>query len=62
MEDEIKKVYSRATVNLVEVDGGVFEVSVNREAIYSKLRNIGTTEDRFPHPNEIVELIKQKLA
>ncbi len=38
---------------LVPSDGGCFEVSVNKELVFSKLK-----EDRFPGPEELRELIE----
>ncbi len=62
MEEEIKQAYPSAEVRLKEGDSGIFEVSLDGEIIFSKLKRIGTKEDRFPHPKEIVGIIEEKLA
>lgn len=53
LEEEIKSVYSDAQVTLVRGSGGVFEVSLDEELIFSKKEL-----DRFPNDGEILNLIK----
>ena len=42
---------------LVELSGGVFEVYLNDELVYSKKEL-----DRFPNDGEIAELLSQKVS
>jgi selenoprotein W-related protein len=52
---EIRGRYSDATVKLVESSGGVFEVSVDGELVFSK-KALG----RHAVPGEVVRLIGQR--
>ena len=42
---------------LVELSGGVFEVYLNEELVYSKKEL-----DRFPNDGEVAELLSQKVS
>lgn len=53
LEEEIKNVYSNAQITLVRSSGGVFEVSVDENLIFSKKEL-----DRFPNEKEILNLMK----
>ena len=52
MESELEKIYPDAEIKLVSSGGGVFEVMVNGNLIFSK-----KSLDRFPEKGEIVNLI-----
>ncbi len=56
LEEEIKKVYKDVFVTLVEGSGGVFEVSLEDELIFSKKQL-----NRFPDDGEILEILKEKV-
>jgi selenoprotein W-related protein len=55
LADELKKDFA-ATVELNESSGGVFEVTVDGNLIFSKKNS-----DRFPEPGEIQALIRKKI-
>ena len=52
LESELEKIYPDAEIKLVSSGGGVFEVMVNGNLIFSK-----KSLDRFPEKGEIVNLI-----
>lgn len=54
MEAEIKEEFSGAEVTLVEGSGGVFEVTVDGELVFSK-----TELDRHAEPGEVLRLIRE---
>lgn len=54
---EIEEVYPDAQVKLVEASGGLFEVAVDGELVFSK-RSLG----RHANPGEVLELIRQHQA
>lgn len=56
LEEEIKKVYSEASVNLVKSTGGLFEVSLDGKLIFSKKEL-----NRFPNDGEILSILKEKI-
>lgn len=56
LEEEIKNVYSDAQIICERSDGGVFEIELNGELIFSKFKL-----SRFPDDGEILEKIKSKL-
>ncbi|NIM48834.1 MAG: SelT/SelW/SelH family protein [Gemmatimonadales bacterium] len=55
MATEIGNVYSEADVELVESSGGVFEVTVDGELVFSK-QQLG----RHAEPGEVVRLIQER--
>ncbi len=52
LESELEQIYPDAEIKLVSSGGGVFEVMVNGNLIFSK-----KSLDRFPEKGEIVNLI-----
>jgi selT/selW/selH-like putative selenoprotein len=54
---ELREPYPDATVRLIESSGGLFEVSVDGELVFSK-RALG----RHAAPGEVVRLIQQRRA
>ena len=52
LESELEQIYPDAEIKLVSSGGGVFEVMVNGNLIFSK-----KSFDRFPENGEIVNLI-----
>ena len=58
-EEEIKRAYPEADILLVPGSGGVFDVSVKDNLIYSKQQLIGTTTERFPDEGELVALLQK---
>ena len=54
---EIEEVYPDAEVKLIEASGGVFEVAVDGELVFSK-RSLG----RHANPGEVLELIRKRQA
>ena len=52
LESELEQIYPDAEIKLVSSGGGVFEVMVNGNLIFSK-----KSLDRFPEKEEIVNLI-----
>ena len=59
MEVEIRQAFPAAQVALVQGEGGVFDVHVDGELVYSKETFDG---DRFPDDGEVVELIQDLRA
>jgi selenoprotein W-related protein len=47
---------SIGTLTLVPSRGGVFEIEVNGQPVYSKLQT-----GRFPEPEDVLRLIRAKL-
>ncbi len=56
LEEEIKSVYNNVLITLVKSSGGVFEVSLDGELIFSKKEL-----DRFPNKKEILNILKEKI-
>ena len=54
-ESELEQIYPDAEIKLVSSGGGVFEVMVNGNLIFSK-----KSLDRFPEKGEIVNLINME--
>ena len=57
MEAHLKTKYNEADIKLVSSGGGVFEITLNDELIFSK-KALG----RFPDDGEIDNLIDQAIA
>lgn len=57
MADEIRDKYSHATVKLIEGSGGVFEVIVDGDLVFSKKQR-----GRHAEPGEVLQLIEQRRA
>ena len=57
MEQHLKAKYDGAAVELISSGGGVFEVTLENELIFSK-KDLG----RFPDDGEIDNLIDQAIA
>jgi selenoprotein W-related protein len=55
LEAEIREEFSDASVRLVESSGGVFEVTVDGDLVYST-RAIG----RHPQPGEVLQLVRER--
>ena len=55
LESELEQIYPGAEIKLVSSGGGVFEVMVNGNLIFSK-----KSLDRFPEKGEIVNLINME--
>ena len=55
MEAELKEKFSDSTVTLVPSGGGVFEISVDGELIFSK-----KSLNRFPEKSEISGILKSR--
>lgn len=55
LESELEQIYPDAEIKLVSSGGGVFEVMVNGNLIFSK-----KSLDRFPEKEEIVNLINME--
>ena len=53
---EIRENYSNINIELVKGSGGVFDIQLNEQIIYSK-----TITKRFPYGNEINEKIKEVI-
>ena len=58
-EEEIKSAFSDATIELIPSSGGVFDIHVDGERIFSKKDGGPTQYKRFPDQGELVELIRQ---
>ncbi|HHL33382.1 MAG TPA: SelT/SelW/SelH family protein [Desulfobulbaceae bacterium] len=55
MEDELLAAFGQdLDVELVQGSGGVYEVIVDGEIVFSKKK-----EGRFPEPGEIIALVRQ---
>ena len=54
MEAEIKKVFPASKVELISSGGGVFEIKIGSDLIFSK-KSLG----RFPESGERLSLIKE---
>ena len=57
MEQQLKAKYDGAAIELISSGGGVFEVTLENELIFSK-KSLG----RFPDDGEIDTLIDQNIA
>lgn len=57
MAAELRERYPKATVRLIESSGGMFEVQVDGELVFSK-KALG----RHAEPGEVVRLIEQRRA
>ena len=55
LESELEQIYPDAEIKLVSSGGGVFEVMVNGNLIFSK-----KSLDRFPEEGEIVNMINME--
>ncbi len=55
LESELEQIYPDAEIKLVSSGGGVFEVMVDDQLIFSK-----KSLDRFPEKGEIVNLINMR--
>ena len=54
MEAEIKQVFPASEIELISSGGGVFEIKIGNDLIFSK-KSLG----RFPELGEILSLIKK---
>ena len=59
MEVEIRQAFPAAQVALIKGEGGVFDIHVDGELIYSKET---LHYDQFPDDGEVVELIQEFRA
>ncbi len=57
MAAEIKQRFPDAAVKLIEASGGLFEVAVDGDLVFSK-KALG----RHAEPGEVVKLIERRLA
>ena len=57
MEEHLKAKYNGADIKLISSGGGVFEITLDNELIFSK-KALG----RFPDDGEIDNLINQAIA
>ncbi len=55
MGDELKKEFG-ADIELVAGGGGVFDIAVDDNMIFSKFK-----KGRFPQPDEVISLLKVKV-
>jgi len=55
LEADLKKKFPECEVTLISSGGGVFEVTLDGNLIFSK-----KALERFPNPNEIEELIEEQ--
>jgi len=56
LEVELKSKFDHVNIELISSGGGVFEVTLNNDLIFSK-----RALDRFPDDGEIEKLIRQNL-
>ena len=54
LEAELKQTFTEMDVTLISSGGGVFEVTLNSELIFSK-----KSLDRFPEDGEVEKLIRE---
>jgi selT/selW/selH-like putative selenoprotein len=54
LAQEINLKYTDVTVDLIEGSGGVFDISINGEIIFSRTR-----EGRFPEADEILTKLQE---
>lgn len=54
LEAEIKQVFPASEIELISSGGGVFEIKIGKDLIFSK-KSLG----RFPESGEILSLIKK---
>ena len=57
MEASLKLHFETLQVNLISSGGGVFEVSLDGELIFSK-----KSSGRFPTNSEIIDLVEKKIV
>jgi len=62
VEEEIKTVYSDIDIVLIEGSGGIFEVVLEEEILFSKRDLIGTDTKRFPYSHELSDRIREQLG
>ncbi|MAV70221.1 MAG: hypothetical protein CMG04_05570 [Candidatus Marinimicrobia bacterium] len=55
MEAEIKQVFPASKIKLISSGGGVFEIKIGDDLIFSK-KSLG----RFPEAGEIISIIKKQ--
>jgi len=55
LEADLKKQFPDSDITLISSGGGVFEVTLDGELIFSK-----KALERFPNPGEVVGLIQDK--
>jgi selenoprotein W-related protein len=55
LEAELKSKFDDVNIKLISSGGGVFEVTLDGNLIFSK-----KALERFPNPNEIEELIEER--
>ena len=55
LEAQIKSKFDDVNIKLISSGGGVFEVTLDGNLIFSK-----KALERFPNPNEIEELIEER--
>jgi selenoprotein W-related protein len=55
LEAEIREAFSEASVRLIESSGGVFEVTVDGDLVFSK-KAIG----RHSQPGEVLQLMRER--
>jgi len=55
LEAQIKSKFDNVSIELISSGGGVFEVTLDGNLIFSK-----KALERFPNPNEIEELIEEQ--
>jgi len=58
LEDELIKNFDNISVELIRGSGGVFEVKVDGEMVFSKSSGPNATY-RFPNEGEVSKLIRQ---
>jgi len=56
LEAELKSIFSVIKISLISSGGGVFEINLDDELIFSK-KSLG----RFPDDGEVVRLIRKRL-
>ena len=50
-----------AKIEMIPGSGGVFDVTMDEELIFSKQHKVAAVTPRFPDPDEIPRLAKKKL-
>jgi selT/selW/selH-like putative selenoprotein len=61
-EEEIKSAFKDVTVELIPSTGGIFDVHVDGERIFSKKEGDPSQLSRFPEPGELTALITKHLS
>ena len=59
VEEELKANFDNISIELIRGGGGVFEVKVNGEMVFSKISGPNATW-RFPNDGEVTDLIHQQ--